>query len=105
MFSVPHPASRVRIGQPVSPQTNLGPWRGGGPGLAARVVRRTGLLHIFRCRVFPQTLWVDVMERCGNRRPRVERLVFAWNQGVQEDSDPAAEPDDPLIGAAAEPRR
>lgn len=45
------------------------------------------------------------MERCGSRRPRVERLVSAWNQGVCDDPGPAGEPDDPLIGAAAEPKK
>jgi len=32
------------------------------------------------------------MERCGNRRQRVEHLISAWNQGVREDGI-----DDPLI--------
>jgi len=49
--------------------------------------------------------WVEAMERCGNRRPRVERLVSAWNQGVRGDADPVGEDDDPLIGAAAEPKK
>ena len=48
---------------------------------------------------------VDAMERYGNRRPRVERLVSAWNQGVREDGEPIGEPDDPLIGASAEPSK
>ena len=37
------------------------------------------------------------MERCGNRRPRVERLVSAWNQGIRGDAEPECEADDPLI--------
>ena len=45
------------------------------------------------------------MERYGNRRPRVERLVSAWNQGHCVDPDPGGEPDDPLIGASAEPKK
>ena len=45
---------------------------------------------------------VDAMERYGNRRQRVERLVSAWNQGVREDADPPGESGDPLIGASAE---
>lgn len=45
------------------------------------------------------------MERCGNRRPRVERLVSAWNQGARGDTDPAGEADDPLIGASAERKK
>lgn len=46
------------------------------------------------------------MEHCGNRRPRVERLVSAWNQGIRDDADFAGgEPDDPLIGASAEPKK
>ena len=44
------------------------------------------------------------MERCGNRRQRVERLVSAWNQGTLGDAEPAGEADDPLIGASAEPK-
>ena len=48
---------------------------------------------------------VDAMERYGNRRPRVERLVSAWNQGTSGDADPVGEDDDPLIGAAAEPKK
>ena len=50
-------------------------------------------------------LTVDAMERYGNRPPRVERLVSAWNQGSGGSGDHDSEPDDPLIGAAAEPRR
>ena len=45
------------------------------------------------------------MERCWNRRLRVERLVSAWNQGSADVAEPADEPDDPLIAAAAESRR
>ncbi len=45
------------------------------------------------------------MERCGNRRPRVERLVSTWNQGICGDADPDGEADDPLIGASAEPKK
>lgn len=48
---------------------------------------------------------VDAMEHCGNRRPRVERLVSAWNQGTRGDADPEGEADDPLIGRAAEPKK
>ncbi|CCH76163.1 hypothetical protein BN12_110019 [Nostocoides japonicum T1-X7] len=45
------------------------------------------------------------MERCGNRRPQVERLVSAWNQGIREDAEPEGKADDPLIGKSAEPRK
>lgn len=45
------------------------------------------------------------MEHYGNRRPRVERLVSAWNQGIREDATPVGEPDDPLIDASAEPSK
>jgi len=45
------------------------------------------------------------MERCGNRRPRVERLVSAWIQGICGDAEPEGEADDPLIGASAEPKQ
>ena len=48
---------------------------------------------------------VEAIEHCGNRRPRVERLVSAWNQGSCGDADPAGEADDPLIGASAEPKK
>ena len=52
-----------------------------------------------------QTLWVDAMERYGNRRPRVERLVSAWNQGIRQDAETEGGADDPLIGASAEPSK
>ena len=48
---------------------------------------------------------VEAMERCGNRRPRFERLASAWIQDVRGDSEPEGEADDPLIGASAEPRK
>ena len=63
----------------------------------------TGESTHVRCLSMSET--VDAMERCGNRRPRVERLVSAWSQGIREDADSAGEPDDPLIEASAEPRR
>lgn len=50
-------------------------------------------------------LVVDAMERCGNRRPRVERLVSAWSQGVHGDAESDGEPEDPLIGVSAEPKK
>lgn len=48
---------------------------------------------------------VDAIERCGNRRPRVQKLVSAWNQGIRGDADSETGPDDPLIGASAEPSK
>src|SRR5699024_10308489 len=48
---------------------------------------------------------VEVMVRCGNRRPRIEKLVSAWNQRPAGTDDPTREPDDPLIGASAEPSK
>ena len=48
---------------------------------------------------------VDAMERCGNRRPRVQELVSAWNQGICEDAESEDRADDPWIGASAEPRK
>src|SRR5690606_20628512 len=48
---------------------------------------------------------VGAMERYGNRRQRVERLVSAWNQGSDGVAEPAVGPEDPLIEAATEPRR
>lgn len=50
-------------------------------------------------------LLVEAMERFGNRRPRVERLVSAWDQGTFGDAEPEGEADDPLIGAATEPKK
>lgn len=49
--------------------------------------------------------YVDAMERCGNRRPRVERLVYAWNEGVHGDTELAGESNDPLIDASPEPKK
>ncbi len=54
---------------------------------------------------FTRGLVVEAMERCGNRRPRVERLASAWNQGSGGVAESAGEPNDPLIAASAEPRR
>ena len=48
---------------------------------------------------------VDAMEHYGNRRPRVERLVSAWNQGIRENAESEDGADDPLIGASAEPKK
>lgn len=45
------------------------------------------------------------MEHCGNRRPRVERLVSAWNQGIRGHAGSEGEADDPLIGTSAEPKK
>ena len=50
-------------------------------------------------------LSVEAIERCGNRRPRVERLVPAWDQGICDDAEPEDEADDPLIDASAEPKQ
>ncbi|MFZ2625075.1 MAG: hypothetical protein WAX29_07555, partial [Propionibacterium sp.] len=48
---------------------------------------------------------VEAMERCGNRRPRVARLVSAWNQGIREGADSAGELDGRRIGVSAEPKK
>ncbi len=45
------------------------------------------------------------MERCGNRRPRVQKLVSAWNQGIRCTTNSEGEADDALIGAAVEPSK
>ena len=45
------------------------------------------------------------MERCGNRRQRVKRLVSAWNQGARGDAESEGEADDPLMGASVEPKK
>ena len=54
---------------------------------------------------FPQDTVVGPIDHYGNMRQRIERLASAWNQGSCEDDAPTGEPDDPLIGAAAEPSR
>ena len=54
---------------------------------------------------FDRSNWVGAMEHYGNRRPRVERLVSAWNQGIREDAETQNGADDPLIGASAEPKK
>ena len=48
---------------------------------------------------------VEAMERCGNRRPRVQKLFSAWNQGSCGDIDVSDQADDALIGASAEPKK
>lgn len=50
-------------------------------------------------------LRVDSTDHYGNRRQRVERLVSAWNQDSGGVAESVGEPDDPLIGTSAEPRR
>ena len=45
------------------------------------------------------------MERYGNRRPRVERLVSAWNRDIHEAVGSEDGADDPLIGMSAEPSK
>ena len=55
--------------------------------------------------VSTQSTVVEAIEHCGNRRPRVERLVSAWNQGTRGDTDPEGETDDPLIDASVEPKQ
>lgn len=45
------------------------------------------------------------MERCGNRRPRVQKLASAWNQGIHGDADAEGGAADPLIEASTEPSR
>ena len=43
-----------------------------------------------------------MIERCGNRRPRVEGLASAWNQGIHENAESEDGADDPLAGVSAE---
>ena len=45
------------------------------------------------------------MERCGNMRPRVQKLVSAWNQGNRGDADEDGEADDALSAASVEPSK
>ena len=48
---------------------------------------------------------MDAIEQCGNRRPRVQKLVSAWNQGIHDHADAEDETDDALIAASAEPSK
>lgn len=48
---------------------------------------------------------MDSIERYGNRRQRVERMVSAWRQGPGVAVEPVGEPDNPLLATSAEPRR
>lgn len=48
---------------------------------------------------------VEAIGRCGNRRPRVQKLVSAWNQRIRGDGDESGKVDDSLIGASAEPSK
>lgn len=45
------------------------------------------------------------MERCGNKRPRVQKLVSVWNQGIRGDAESESGADDPLISASKKPSR
>lgn len=48
---------------------------------------------------------MDGMERYGNRRPKVGRLVSAWNRDIHEAGEAEDGADDPLIGMSAEPSK
>lgn len=45
------------------------------------------------------------MERCGNKRPRVRKLVSVWNQGIRGDAESESGTDDPLVSASKQPSR
>ena len=64
-----------------------------------------GGTHVHLGDVSCKSLGVEAMERCGNRRQRVERLVSAWNQGIRGDADSEGEADDALISASTEPKK
>ena len=64
-----------------------------------------GGTHVHLGDVSCKSLGVKAMERCGNRRQRVERLVSAWNQGIRGDADSEGEADDALISASTEPKK
>ncbi|GAB3056271.1 hypothetical protein GCM10027079_22980 [Sediminivirga luteola] len=51
------------------------------------------------------THWVGLMEPCGNRRRRIEKLVFAWNQAILGGIEPACEQGEPLIRDSTEATR
>ena len=48
---------------------------------------------------------MDSIDRYGNRRQRVERLVSAWTQSSGVVVELVGEPYDALIAASTEPRR
>ena len=85
----------------LDPRNSLRSWRGstcGFESLSSIEALQAGLRPT-------HSASVEAMERCGNSRPRVERLVSAWNEGVHGDADLAGESDDLLIGASAEPKK
>lgn len=71
----------------------------------AHVTAETKLPHHQAGQASIFLFYVEAMERCGNRRKRVERLVSAWSQGICEDAEPEGEADDPRIGASEEPKK
>ena len=85
----------------LDPRNSLRSWRGstcGFESLSSIEALQAGLRPT-------HSASVDAMEHYGNRRPRVERLVSAWNQGTRGDTDPEGETDDPLIDASVEPKQ
>lgn len=90
------PTGYSRISNVLPRRTTKTPWNPPSPGN-----HEGGWLHL---QPGPFSL-VDAMEHYGNRRPRVERLVSAWNQGVHEPTVSTGESDDPLIGASVEPSK
>lgn len=48
---------------------------------------------------------VEAIGRCGNRRPRVQKLVSTWNQGIRENVESEDGVGDLLIRASAEPKQ
>lgn len=71
----------------------------------AHVTAETKLPHHQAGQASIFLFYVEAMEHYGNRRPRVQKLVSAWNQGICDDGDLAGKPDDPLIGTSAEPKK
>lgn len=47
----------------------------------------------------------EAIGRCGNRRPRVEKVVSSWSHGSRRNRDFEGETDDALIVASAEPKK
>lgn len=92
------PPSRTTSGASTSPSTSSSP-------SAANTRRQETRLKPVTVEGLNNDVLVDPIERYGNRRPRVERLVAAWNQELGDAAEPAGEPDDPLVESSTEPRR
>lgn len=48
---------------------------------------------------------MGLMEHCGNKQRRIEKLVSVWNQGLLVDVEPVTGQGDPLIRDSTEATR